>query len=196
MRRTAPITTAVTLALLMGAVCVAHGADDQPNKFHAEPSSANLDLTYTQQWPEPPDTGALLLRLGIGTVLVLGLCVGTMWFGRRWLQRLPGGVAGGRKLQVEDVVTLGNRAALYLVKVGDTQLVAGTDASGLKSLLALPTQFQEVLAGQIGTNDETGSEPVDTHASFTDRSRERSPLGTSSSLGLRTAVSPFTGGKE
>jgi flagellar biogenesis protein FliO len=37
---------------------------------------------------------------------------------------------------------------LYLVKVGDTQLIAGTDATGLKSLLALPASFREVLDEQ------------------------------------------------
>ncbi|MBI5757124.1 MAG: flagellar biosynthetic protein FliO, partial [Planctomycetales bacterium] len=156
MRRTVSIKAIVALALLLWATSGVRAADGQPRKIQAELSSAKPELTYAPQWPEPPDTGALLLRLGIGTVTVLALCVGTMWFGRRWLKHLPGGVAGCRKLQIEDVLTLGNRAALYLVKVGETQLVVGTDAGGMKSLLALPHQFKEALEEQLGSEKEAG----------------------------------------
>lgn len=107
------------------------------------------DLTYTPQWPEPPNTGAMLLRLGLGTAFVLVLCVGSLWLGKPWLQKFQIKGPGGQTLQIEGSVTLGNRAVLYLVKVGDTQLVAGTDAGGLKSLITLPTSFKEVLDEQI-----------------------------------------------
>jgi len=109
----------------------------------------NSELTYSPQWPAPPDTGAMLLRLVIGTVVVLGLCVGALWLGKPWLLKLQSGNVGGQMLHVEGSVALGNRAVLYLVKVGDTQLIAGTDATGLKSLLALPASFKEVLDEQM-----------------------------------------------
>jgi flagellar biogenesis protein FliO len=109
----------------------------------------NSELTYSPQWPAPPDTGAMLLRLVIGTVVVLGLCIGSLWLGKPWLQRLQSINTGGQTLQIEGSVALGNRAVLYLVKIGDTQLIAGTDASGLKSLLALPASFNEVLDEQL-----------------------------------------------
>lgn len=109
----------------------------------------NSELTYSPQWPAPPDTGAMLLRLVVGTVVVLGLCVGSLWLGKPWLMRLQSINAGGQVLHVEGSVSLGNRAVLYLVKVGDTQLIAGTDATGLKSLLALPASFKEVLDEQM-----------------------------------------------
>lgn len=103
------------------------------------------ELTYKPQWPAPPDTGAMLLRLVIGTVVVLALCVGTLWFGKPWLMRLQLTNTTGQPMQIEGTVALGNRAVLYLVKIGDTQLIAGTDATGLKSLLALPVSFKDVL---------------------------------------------------
>ncbi len=105
----------------------------------------NSELTYQPQWPAPPDTGAMLLRLVIGTVVVLALCVGTLWFGKPWLMRLQLTNTTGQPMQIEGTVALGNRAVLYLVKIGETQLIAGTDATGLKSLLALPVSFKDVL---------------------------------------------------
>ncbi len=111
----------------------------------SEPSVLNSEMTYQPEWPAPPDTGAMLLRLVIGTVVVLGLCAGSLWFGKPWLMRLQLTNTTGQSMQIEGTVALGNRAVLYLVKIGDTQLVAGTDATGLKSLIALPASFKDVL---------------------------------------------------
>lgn len=114
----------------------------------SEAPASGLNLDYSPKWPEPPDTGAMLLRLGFGTVVTLGLCVGTIVFGRRWMQRLPT-MTAARKLQIEECLSLGHRASLYLVKIGESRLIAGTDASGLKSLLVLPTAFQDVFDQQV-----------------------------------------------
>ena len=114
----------------------------------AEPNALDSEMTYKPEWPAPPDTGAMLLRLVIGTVVVLGLCVGSLWFGKPWLMRLQLTNTIGQPMQIEGTVALGNRAVLYLVKIGDTQLVAGTDATGLKSLIALPASFKDTLDGQ------------------------------------------------
>ena len=58
-------------------------------------------------------------------------------------------------MHIEGTVSLGNRAVLYLVKVGDTQLVAGTDAAGLKSLIALPASFREAIDEQMAADETT-----------------------------------------
>jgi flagellar biogenesis protein FliO len=58
-------------------------------------------------------------------------------------------------LQIEESVVLGHRATLFLVKIGECHLVAGTDAGGLKSLIVLPTTFAEALDQQIETTDGT-----------------------------------------
>jgi flagellar biogenesis protein FliO len=122
------------------------------------------DLSYSPQWPEPPNTGAMLLRVVVGTVVVLGLCVGTLWFGKPWLQRLQVAGVGNPSFHIEGSVAVGNRAMLYLVRVGETQLVAGTDVSGLKSLIALPPSFKEVLDAQVPESDSdvvTSPRPFD-----------------------------------
>jgi flagellar biogenesis protein FliO len=118
----------------------------------SESRDADTDFSYSPNWPEPPDTSGLLLRLGFGTVATLGLCVATLVLGRRWLQRPPVNSAS-RKLHIEESVVLGHRATLFLVKVGDSHLVAGTDAGGLKSLIVLPSSFADVLEQQVETVD-------------------------------------------
>ncbi len=117
------------------------------------------NLSYSPQWPEPPNTGAMLLRLTLGTVFVLVLCVGSLYLGKPWLMKLQGNVAINQAMQIEGSVTLGNRAVLYLVKIGDTQMVAGTDATGLKSLIALPASFKEVLDEQVPTEEPVATAP-------------------------------------
>ncbi|WP_010582254.1 FliO/MopB family protein [Schlesneria paludicola] len=115
-----------------------------------DPAVNKGDLaSYSPNWPEPPNTGAMLLRLGIGTVIVLALCVGSLWFGKPWLQRLQVVGVNSSAFRIEGSVALGQRAMLHLVRVGDTQLVAGTDATGLKSLIALPLSFKDVLGEQV-----------------------------------------------
>jgi len=101
----------------------------------------------------------MLLRLTLGTVFVLVLCVGSLYLSKPWLLKLQGNVAVNQAMQIEGSVTLGNRAMLYLVKIGDTQLVAGTDATGLKSLIALPASFKEVLDEQVQTEEPVATAP-------------------------------------
>lgn len=133
-----------------------------------KPQTNGLELSYSPNWPEPPDTSGMLIRLVVGTVITIGLCVGTMYFGRRWLTKLaPRGEA--RQLQVEECLSLGHRASLYLVKVGDTRLIAGTDVAGLKSLIVLPPAFQEVFDKQVedavaSADSEPGTVPFATIA--------------------------------
>ena len=116
-------------------------------------NSNDGDLAYSPQFPKPPDTGAMILRLLVGTVVVLVLCVGTVWIGKPWLQKLQITGSGTASFHIEGSVAVGNRAMLYLVRVGDTQLIAGTDMTGLKSLIALPASFKDVLDQQVTEAD-------------------------------------------
>lgn len=134
----------------------------------AEPEEDGI--SYSPQWPEPPNMGAMLLKLSIGTVVVLGLCVAVLWFGKPWLQKFQVAGTGNSALQVEGSVAIGNRAMLYLVRIGDTQLIAGTDVSGLKSLIALPPTFKEVLDEQV---PEVQPSPVSTPVAFNLRAVKR-----------------------
>lgn len=137
-------------------------ADESPRATENGSGSreAGVDFSYSPNWPEPPDTSGMLLRLGVGTIVTIGLCVATLVLGRRWLQR-PAANSTSRKLQIEETVVLGHRATLFLVKVGDHHLVAGTDAGGLKSLIVLPSAFQEVLDQQVET---TGIAPTSSNS--------------------------------
>ena len=116
----------------------------------ALPSSDNdTTLSYSADWPEPPDTGAMLMRLLLGTVVVLALCAGTLVLGKPWLKRLQIKGIANPTFYVEGSVVVGQRAMLHLVRVGGTQLIAGTDAGGLKSLVVIPTPFKDVLDDQM-----------------------------------------------
>lgn len=130
------------------------------NEGRNEAASGASDLSYSPQWPEPPNTGALLLRVFVGTVVVLGLCVGTIWIGKPWLQKLQVAGLGNSSFHLEGSVAVGNRAMLHLVRVGDTQLIAGTDATGLKSLIALPASFKDVLDSQLPETEAEVAAPA------------------------------------
>ena len=95
-------------------------------------------------WPESPDPKALLARLGVGTVVVLGLCVGTLWGAKRWLQRQPV-AAASQQLRLLETLPLGNRCTLYLVSVGDRRVLVGADGGGIKSVAPLPEGFADAL---------------------------------------------------
>lgn len=121
----------------------------EPAAKSAPNSDNDSTFSYSPDWPEPPDTGAMLMRLVFGTVTVLVLCVGTLVFGKPWLKRLQIKGTMNPAFHVEGSVVVGQRAMLHLVRVGGVQLVAGTDASGLKSLVVIPTPFKDVLDDQM-----------------------------------------------
>jgi flagellar biogenesis protein FliO len=103
-------------------------------------------LTYTPpERPEKPESAALLLRLGLGTVFVLGLCVGTLWIGRHWLQGKAPTSANGSQLRIVEALSLGSHCLVYLVEVGRHQVVVGVDRAGLKALIPLTEPFESAL---------------------------------------------------
>jgi flagellar biogenesis protein FliO len=112
-------------------------------------------------WPDPPNTGAMLARLAAGTVSVLVLCAGTLWIGRRWLRGVPPQAAADGQLRLLESVSLGNRAVVYLLVAGQHQIIVGADASGMKSMLALPESFGhnlvEAQARELPTEDTTST---------------------------------------
>ena len=95
--------------------------------------------------PDAPDTTAMLMRLGLGTVCVLGLSASTLWLGKRWLRGGPAPVSGAGQLRLVGSISLGNRCSVHLLETGDRQVLAGVDGSGLKSLVPLPQPFETAL---------------------------------------------------
>lgn len=163
-------------------VRTSHQSGAKPAVPQADDSDED-EISYSPQWPEPPNTGALLLRLCIGTVVVLGLCVGVLWFGKPWLQKLQTPGTGNAALQIEGSIAVGNRAMLYLVRAGGTQLIAGTDATGLKSLIALPVSFKEILDEQV-VDESPAAVPAEAAVA------PPSPIATPIAFGVRSALRP------
>jgi flagellar biogenesis protein FliO len=95
--------------------------------------------------PEAPNMQGMLTRLVAGTGVVLGLCVVTLWGIRRWLH--PARVNGltPRDMKLMETLQLGNRCSLHLVHLGKQPILVGMDASGIKSIVPLPTPFEEAL---------------------------------------------------
>jgi hypothetical protein len=139
----------------MGAVAVAAGLL-LPRLLSGEPPAPPLsardqgrpdsDLRYTPpSLPEVPSAQAMFARLAVGTIVVLGLCVVTLLYGKRWLGVLnPPGPAGG-ELRLVETLQLGNRCCLHLVQLTSRQVLIGADASGIKTVVPLPEPFENCL---------------------------------------------------
>lgn len=93
-----------------------------------------------------PDVQSVLTRLVVGTGVVLGLCVLALWGCKRWLKpaELP---AGGGQLRVLEVLRVA-RTRVYLVQARDQKFLAGVDASGIKTVVALPPRPDLAAAGE------------------------------------------------
>jgi hypothetical protein len=96
--------------------------------------------------PEVPSAQAMLVRLACGTIFVLGLCVVTLVYGKRWLGPWQAPGANGTEMRVVETLYLGNRCCLHLVQLKTSrQVLIGTDAAGLKTVVPLPLPFEPAL---------------------------------------------------
>ena len=114
-----------------------------PRLFSTEPTATPATQSSTNKLKSerlsPADTGPslgeMLTRLVLGTVVVCGLAAGSiyLWAKRqRMKQAKPSG-----PMRILGTLSVG-RGFVYLVQVGEQRLLAGTDPTGLKSLIALP----------------------------------------------------------
>ena len=87
----------------------------------------------------------MFLRLTIGTIVVLGLCVFTIWLCKRFgIKGVPATPALARMKLVESL-PLGQRCCVHLIHVADKPVLVAMDAGGIKSMVALPDSFAHVL---------------------------------------------------
>ena len=107
--------------------------------------------------PDLPSPRAMLLRLALGTVVVLALCVVTLVVIKRWFSPFAPTQAGGRELFVLETLQLNGRCSVFLLQTGKTRALAGVDATGLKMLMALPEPFEMSLAEGGGAEEPTAS---------------------------------------
>lgn len=109
--------------------------------------SAGREVNYQQpEWNKGPSLGSLLFKMAFGTVLALGACVGSLWYGRKWLQKAQGVLPlKGGELRLIESTRVGGQCFVHLLQVGNQRILAGTDRSGLQSLVPLPEAFGNVL---------------------------------------------------
>ncbi len=120
--------------------------DSAPATTPKEKSEKN-DWTYVPPaWPEPPNHQAVFLRLGLGTMSVLGLCVATLWCCKRWLRGDVPAATAGAQMRCLESLALGNRCTVHLVHIGNRPVLVGADATGIKSIVPLPESFAQTLA--------------------------------------------------
>lgn len=142
------------------AVPLVPGVRLQAGKDAIPEKNARESLVYRPPaWPEPPDTRAMLTKLGVGTVVVLVLCVGSMVLGRRWLAKVPAATSTGGQMRVVETLTLGQRCRVHLVRVGRRQVLVGVDPTGLRTVTPLPDVFEVALTEAETAAAEPRPEP-------------------------------------
>src|SRR5207249_5097415 len=98
--------------------------------FQAEDGIRDRNVTGVQTCALP------ISRLGVGTAVVLVLCVATLVVCRRWLRQVPGQGGGSVRMALVETLPLGNRCLIHLVRVGKQQIgrascrERGEDAEG------------------------------------------------------------------
>jgi len=115
-------------------------------KAKADPKDKSKAEYTAPTLPDAPNFQSMLIRLGGGTIVVLGLCVSTLWGIRRWLHPLQQANVGSREMQLKETLNLGNRCSLHLVHLGKREVLIGVDSAGIKVIVPLPNGFEEVLA--------------------------------------------------
>jgi len=121
---------------------------DSPVSQPSIPSESDKkpELTYVPPaWPEAPDPKAMIMRLVLGTAIVLGLCAGTLFLSKRWLKGMPARGSATGPLALVDTLFLGNRCQVHLIGIGKRRVLVGVDAAGLKSVVPLAEPFEETL---------------------------------------------------
>ncbi len=95
--------------------------------------------------PNMPSAQGMLARLAWGTALVLALAAASLYGMRRYLRAHEPALAGARELRLMETLPLGNRCALHLVHLGKREVLVGVDGTGIKTIVPLAKEFEEVL---------------------------------------------------
>ena len=109
-----------------------------------EPSTKAFEY-QPPAWPNPPNTGAMLLRLAAATGAALALCLTTLYVLRRRLRSTAVAGSSGTELRILDSIKLDHRCTIHLLAAGDKQVLIGLDGSGLKTVVPLPESFTVTL---------------------------------------------------
>ena len=143
-----PWLTIAVVAILTGLVLpqMMPGETVVPPKSSRSETKDKSNLEYNApSMPETPNFQGMIVRLGIGTTVVLGLCVATLFGLRRWLNPPAGPSDPDREMRLVETLNLGGRCALHLVHLGKREVLVGVDSSGIKTMLPLSESFADVL---------------------------------------------------
>ena len=132
--------------------------NDEAGPVTSSTVSADESFEYTPPpVPDLPSPRAMLVRLGLGTVAVLLLCVVTLFVIKRWYGPFAPAQTGSRELFVVESLQLNGRCSVFLLQTGKTRALAGVDATGLKMLVTLQEPFEMAMAEGEG-NEELPSD--------------------------------------
>ena len=135
---------AIVLGLVAPQLMPSETTGDKPESKVETKDKSKLDYVAPAM-PEVPSVQNMFVRLGVGTPIVLGLCVATMFGIRRWLYPVAAHGALPREMRLMETLHLGNRCSLHLVHLNMQPILVGVDSSGIKTVVPLPTPFEDVL---------------------------------------------------
>jgi flagellar biogenesis protein FliO len=104
--------------------------------------------------PEMPNPQAMLGRLFLGTIFVLGLAVVSLWGVRRWMQFNGPANNTPREMRLIETLQLGNRCSMHLVKLGKREVLIAVDGAGIKTVVPLAASFEDALADESGVRGQ------------------------------------------
>ncbi|AMV25030.1 hypothetical protein VT84_11580 [Gemmata sp. SH-PL17] len=109
--------------------------------------------------PAPPDIGALVLRLILMTVVLIGLCAVVLWLARRLNQPMGGAGDGGGRLKHEGTLALDRVCAVHILSVDGQTVAVTTDGTGLRSMVVLAEPFDAAL-NEANETTEPAEQPA------------------------------------
>jgi hypothetical protein len=121
----------VAAGMLAPAVLLGRDADKASHALASGPKGEFVNV------PEAPGAGAMLLRLVLGTVVVLVLCVATLFGARRWLGEPTPDAGLKTRFAVVESLRLGRTCWVHLVRSETRGLLIGVDGGGLKAVVAV-----------------------------------------------------------
>lgn len=136
---------------------------NEPGRNKAPSDPRKDPVLYAEsESPEPIDLSGLVLRLCITCAFIIGLCLLTVRYGRKWLFRSASVKTGNQDLTLISTLGLGNSCSVQFVKADGRDVLIGSDRSGLKTVTVLPPSFSLAAeADEVGANSNEQTEFAD-----------------------------------
>lgn len=103
-----------------------------------------------------PDTGGSVIRVFGALILVIAIFLGGVWMFRNW-QRFAVKKAGGARLNLIEVKSLGQRQAIYVVGYQEQRMLLASSPAGITLLSHLPAAEAEEVVKAAETAPAPGA---------------------------------------